>query len=405
MTHVAPNDNDDDDDDGFIRVVSKWRPSSLAPMTVIMTHADETSLVIPDKKFFKNNKNKNYYDLLRAVAADRDDDDADEDVDDEPIGVASDSGGPAIYHMDENQPSALITAAVIGSYGFLQGLSPKQFCIYSSSPPDSRFSLVKVTLLTIVFVFGLLLMHFKYLNSGHYVKRKAQVQNEVYDDNADTLDKSPCCLFRSRESTPTRSRSINTVNACKVMGLFLSTFIRCAHSISPNPNPYYIMDHHGVSQGPIYLKGSFKYSWEEDEEGFTVLPVGNRSYYYAKQDAITGDLIATTIPIRKKEKNGLVGSSPLSLGVTRHEKASEKIRRQKCGDCYNAKGHGRELQRTLVSTMGTLKNLMVLFRFKDHTTRSLPSKAAIDVLMNHQGDGVNVAYHALAPTGSVRYEL
>ena len=88
MTRVAPNNNDDDDDDGFIRVVSKWRPSSLAPITVIMTHADETSLIIPEKKSYKNYKNKNYYDLLRDAAADRDDDDADEDVDDEPMGVA-----------------------------------------------------------------------------------------------------------------------------------------------------------------------------------------------------------------------------------------------------------------------------------------------------------------------------
>ena len=56
MTHVAPNN--DDDDDGFIRVVSKWRPSSLAPITVVMTHADETSLIIHEKNPKKNTKIK-----------------------------------------------------------------------------------------------------------------------------------------------------------------------------------------------------------------------------------------------------------------------------------------------------------------------------------------------------------
>ena len=187
--------------------------------------------------------------------------------------------------------------------------------------------------------------------------------------------------------------------------LFVTVFSFVHSDISPNPNPFFVIDSNGVSQGPVYLKGSFKYSWEEDDEGFTVVPVGNRSYYYAKQDVTNGDLIATTLPIRKKVKNVLVGSSPLSLGIARHEQPSEKVKRQNCGVfCENGKGHGRDL-RHLVSTTGTLKNLIVLFKFSDHTTRSLPSVSDIDVLMNHPGDGVNVAYNPLSPTGSVRYDF
>ena len=182
----------------------------------------------------------------------------------------------------------------------------------------------------------------------------------------------------------------------------LMTFVRS--NVSPNPNPYFVINEYGVTQGPIYLKGSFKYSWEEDDEGFTVLPAGNSSYYYAKQDAITGDLVVTSLPIRNKVKNVLTGTNPLSHGIAHHQQPSEKVKRQRCGEfCNNVKGHDREL-RNLVSATGTLKNLIVLFKFSDHTQRSLPSVSDIDVLMNHPGDGVNIAFDALAPTGSVRYD-
>ena len=183
----------------------------------------------------------------------------------------------------------------------------------------------------------------------------------------------------------------------------LMTFVRS--NVSPNPNPYFVINEYGVSQGPIYLKGSFKYSWEEDDEGFTVLPAGNSSYYYAKQDAITGDLVVTSLPIRKKVKNDLTGTNPLSHGFAHHEQPSEKVKRQKCGEfCKNPRDHYNRELRNLVSTTGTLRNLIVLFKFSDHATRSLPSVSDIDVLMNHPGDGVNIAFDALAPTGSVRYD-
>jgi len=173
--------------------------------------------------------------------------------------------------------------------------------------------------------------------------------------------------------------------------------------ISPNPNPYDITNKYGVPQGQVFLQGSIRYSWEEDEEGFTVIPSINRTYYYAMQDTTTGDLVATSLPIRKKVNGVLVGKSPLSLGIKRREQPSDTIKKQKCGDfCKNGKGHRRDL-RNLVSTTGTLKNLMVLFKFSDHTSRTLPTVSDIMTLMNHPGDGVNIPYDALVPTGSVRY--
>jgi hypothetical protein len=188
--------------------------------------------------------------------------------------------------------------------------------------------------------------------------------------------------------------------------IVLSCLITVTHGdISPNPNPYFVTNGNGVSQGPLYLQGSVRNAWEEDEQGFTVLQAGNRTYYYAVQDTNTGDLVMTNLPLRKKVNGLLTGTSPLSLGIKRHEQLSDKVKKQKCGDfCTDGKGTGREL-RNLVATTGKLKNLMVLFKFSDHTSRTLPTASDITTLMNHAGDGVNIAYDTIAPTGSVRYGL
>jgi hypothetical protein len=186
--------------------------------------------------------------------------------------------------------------------------------------------------------------------------------------------------------------------------LLILNRLTCVHSdILPDSNPYFVDNVDNVPQGPIYLKGTVEYAWEEDEEGFTVLPDVNRSYYYAIRDISTGDIVATALRIRQKVNNELIGYSPSILGIIRSTIPDENFIKQKCGDFCNrfAGGEDRKL-RNLVSTKGTLKNLIVLFKFKDHTTRPLPSKSDINILMNHPGDGVNIAFDKFAPTGSVR---
>jgi hypothetical protein len=174
--------------------------------------------------------------------------------------------------------------------------------------------------------------------------------------------------------------------------------------IPPNPNPYYVKNANGVSQGPIFLKGGVTGSWEEDEEGYSVLPDSKRNYFYLKFNASSGDVFATTLPMRKKVNGVLVGSSPSTYGIPRHARPSKDVQMRKCGEFCEKNNNGRDRQlRNLVSTKGTLKNLMVLFRFSDHVNRTLPSPENITTLMNHPGNGVNVTYHSLAPTGSVRF--
>lgn len=53
--------------------------------------------------------------------------------------------------------------------------------------------------------------------------------------------------------------------------------------------------------------------------------------------------------------------------------------------------------RRMAITQGVLKNLVIPFKFKDHTKRTLPSRSDLDILMNNEGPNSNVC-----PTGSVR---
>lgn len=187
--------------------------------------------------------------------------------------------------------------------------------------------------------------------------------------------------------------------------IFLLALSVVHSDISPSPNGYYVSNILGVTQGPIFVKGRVQYSWEEDEEGYTVLPIVNRSYFYATTDDTTGTLIPTSLPIRKKVNGTLVGTSPATLGIPPHVKPSNEVQQQLCGEfcsSLTAGPVGRDLPNP-VSSMGVLKNLIVLFKFSDHANRPVPSPSDISTLMNHRGDGVNIAYDPLAPTGSVRY--
>ena len=56
---------------------------------------------------------------------------------------------------------------------------------------------------------------------------------------------------------------------------------------------------------------------------------------------------------------------------------------------------GQNRRRT--ATVGTLKNLVIMIKFRDHNRRTLPSRADVDVLMNSEE-----AHPTLAPTGSLK---
>ncbi|KAL3917237.1 MAG: hypothetical protein SGILL_004807 [Bacillariaceae sp.] len=61
------------------------------------------------------------------------------------------------------------------------------------------------------------------------------------------------------------------------------------------------------------------------------------------------------------------------------------------------RGSNNQRRRRATSTVGTLKNLVILLKFRDHNRRALPSKDQINVLMNSE-----VEHRTLAPTGSLK---
>lgn len=176
-----------------------------------------------------------------------------------------------------------------------------------------------------------------------------------------------------------------------------------------NPNPITETQSDGTSISLRVMGDEFD-PFVTTEDGYTVLNKGG-VYYYAVRNG-QGNLVPTG-------RRADVGDPPKGLG--KKLRPTKEAREKECKDkqllCGDVSSHdaietihdeidsrrlgrlGRQLQeqRRLVATTGTLKNLVVLIKFADHTTRTLPSRADVDILMNQVG-----GHPTLAPTGSVR---
>ena len=66
-------------------------------------------------------------------------------------------------------------------------------------------------------------------------------------------------------------------------------------------------------------------------------------------------------------------------------------------DEHGLEVYHQETRKLAAATIGTVKNLVIPIRFADHGSRSIPTKAQLEVLLNNVGP-----HSTLAPTGSVR---
>ena len=140
----------------------------------------------------------------------------------------------------------------------------------------------------------------------------------------------------------------------------------------------------------LRLRGDEHFSWLEDTEGYTV--VRERGWFrYAELDRATGRLKAT--------KHVAGQADPRALGLEKRVLPSAAVRAEgaKRNPGQGQDGGGESASLDAVAPSGTVKNLVVLVRFSNHTTRSLPSRADVDVLFNAVGGDP-----VLAPTGSIR---
>lgn len=146
----------------------------------------------------------------------------------------------------------------------------------------------------------------------------------------------------------------------------------------------------------LRLRGDEWFNYEQDPRGFTV--IRDRGWYvYGRRDQATGRLVSTGL------RAGI--DNPAANGLTPGELPSAAARAAKArvlglplanpGD--GSGGEAPFAPEPAVATSGTLKNLVVMIRWSDHTGRTLPSNGDVDILMNAVG-----GHPSLAPSGSVR---
>lgn len=189
---------------------------------------------------------------------------------------------------------------------------------------------------------------------------------------------------------------------------------RHIHPEVPTPEPYKISYEDGSESPSIRLKviGELFESpniYEETLDGFTVGPrtknngggSSNKKYYtYRDVNLETGDLFDTGLIVGKVD--------PQSNKINKHAATKSAQIKKKKKENRRTLNHLRgpaQLQvfeeeyqshRRAISSTGTMKNLVVPFKFSDHATRTVPSRSDLDILMNSVGPATQ------CPTGSVR---
>jgi len=165
---------------------------------------------------------------------------------------------------------------------------------------------------------------------------------------------------------------------------------KASFAINASPHSYEVMQPDG-NRIKLKIKGNEYYHWEEDLNGYTVVKK-NGKFVYGKRN-FNGHVVPTDHEVGK--------ANPQALGLSKHIVPTLEVLKKSRPDFSSAPGDENSSSdspippESLVS--GALKNLVVLIRFADHTSRFLPSTDDIFVLFNEiGGDSV------LAPTGSVR---
>lgn len=177
------------------------------------------------------------------------------------------------------------------------------------------------------------------------------------------------------------------------------------HAMTPNPLPYTITYDDGTETPPIQLKMlgdvdeslSPPISWEETLIGkntFTVKP-SNGKYVYVDVDTRTGRLKDTSLVVGVDDPDrARVHKNAALRSVTIQNRRSLRKVDKHSSTPLSLDSHDTHRKQAILT--GTLKNLVIPFKFSDHVSRTLPSQSDLDILMNSEGPD------PLCPTGSVR---
>ncbi|EEC50348.1 predicted protein [Phaeodactylum tricornutum CCAP 1055/1] len=180
-----------------------------------------------------------------------------------------------------------------------------------------------------------------------------------------------------------------------------------------SPFPFEELNADGSPTGEMYVFGGPGNSWLEDKNGFTICPVVTHPdkipQQLSNEDSVGNADPETTFYYCGKDKNGDVvprmdlqvgRESPQASGLKPNVGKNENQIEEECGAFCEVDDSGRRLGEFRGShrkLQGTLKNLVVLMRFSDHSSRNfLPTVAEVDDLMNAESPT------ASCPTGSVK---
>ncbi|MEO5803380.1 MAG: M6 family metalloprotease domain-containing protein [Verrucomicrobiota bacterium] len=167
-----------------------------------------------------------------------------------------------------------------------------------------------------------------------------------------------------------------------VIALVLLMLATRAHAINASPHPVELTQPDGAKI-TLHIRGDEHFNWHEDTNGFTVVRSSGR-YVYAKR-GINGALAPTDLEVGKDDPK----FSGLAKGVL---PAREIIEQQQAAPAEET------VSAAVNPTTGTLKNLVILCKFSDHTTGvQTRAPADYDVLFNRVG-GDSI----LASSGSIR---
>ena len=135
----------------------------------------------------------------------------------------------------------------------------------------------------------------------------------------------------------------------------------------------------------LNIRGGVEFHWLEDSEGYTVVQEG-RKFVYAQLDK-AGRLAPTALQVGQKD--------PSTAGLRPRTLPRSEVRQQMWAERLAAAPV--PTPPTAVPPVGTVKNVVILMRFANHTGRTLPSNPDFNIIFNAPGGNP-----ILAPTGSVR---
>lgn len=174
---------------------------------------------------------------------------------------------------------------------------------------------------------------------------------------------------------------------CALLLLAALALPRAGVAVQASPQPFEEKQPDG-STITLRIHGDEHFHWLEDLDGYTVVQSAQKEFVYGERDA-TGHVVPTDLRVGR--------ANPASAGLTRRILPSREIRAQSHLHA-NDGAEGSESGPLLMDPVtGVKRNLVVLMRFSDHATRTLPTPANYDTLFNTVGGDPTYA-----PTGSVR---